>query len=51
MREESEIDNVGEEIGLTDTSCVQDEREPETRWPTKARREPDRLVTSLLGTL
>ncbi|XP_030286832.1 uncharacterized protein LOC115589810 [Sparus aurata] len=49
MREENERDNVGEEIGLTDTSSVQDETEPEARWPTRARREPDRLAYKSLG--
>lgn len=49
MLEENKKDNVREEIGLTDTSSPQDEREPETRRPTRTRREPDRLSYKYLG--
>lgn len=49
VKEENERDNVEEEIELTDTSSVQDGTEPEARWPTRTRKEPDRLAYRSLG--
>lgn len=45
MEKETQRDNDVEEIGLTDISSVQDEKEPEARWPTRA----DRLSYKCLG--
>lgn len=49
MEKETQRDNDVEEMGLTDISSVQDEKEPEARWPTRTRREPDRLSYKCLG--